>query len=98
MFNGTAGQRVSLEILPSSVSSCVSILNPDQTTLTNPCTNGPNGFIDTQTLPWTGTHAVYVYDSGTTTASLSVRLYEVPPYFPDSGSPVGTPVTVNKSW
>ena len=94
MFNGTAGQRVSLEILPSSVSSCVSILNPDQTTLTNPCTNGSNGFIDTQTLPWTGTYAVYVYDSGTTTGSLSVRLYEVPADFSVSASPGGTPVTV----
>ena len=37
---------------------------------------------------------MYVYDSGTTTGSLSVRLYEVPADFSVSASPGGTPVTV----
>jgi YD repeat-containing protein len=78
-FSGTAGQQVSINITSSTYTGCnaltVSILKPDNTTLasTSLC-NTATGFLDSQTLPTTGTYKVKVDPQGTTTGSVTVLL------------------------
>jgi uncharacterized protein YhfF len=78
-FSGTAGQQVSVTISNSTYTGCnavvVSILKPDATTLgsTGIC-NGTSGFLDSLTLPTTGTYTVLVNPQGTTTGSATVLL------------------------
>jgi hypothetical protein len=81
-FSGTAGQRVS-GILGNSLYTSlvqVSILNPDSTLLYSPAVpvGAFDAFIDTQTLPTTGTYTVLVDPQGVDTGSLDIRLYDVP--------------------
>ncbi len=100
-FSGTAGQRVSLKIENVVVSggstntANIAIVKPDGVTLTSDTVTPPTAkFIDTQTLPVTGTYEVRVNPASTSTSSMTLTLYDVPP---DAGGAIaigGTPVTV----
>jgi hypothetical protein len=79
-FVGAAGQRVSLKIAAVTItSSAVSIKRPDGTNLAAPVTIGKSGgFIDTKTLPVTGTYTILVDPASTYTGSATLTLYDVP--------------------
>jgi RHS repeat-associated protein len=101
LFDGSAGQRVSLNLTNGSIgtSSCcamkVSIVNPNGSNLVNPTYVGnTGGFIDTVTLPTTGTYAIFVDPQGTATGSVTLTLYDVPADPTPSITPGGAPVTV----
>jgi hypothetical protein len=77
-FAGTAGQRVFLNVTAATTTSTLSITNPDGTYLASPVSMG-NGFIDTRTLPATGTYTVTIDPNGPNTGSLTLTLADVPP-------------------
>jgi hypothetical protein len=95
-FDGHAGQRVSLRLFGSTISSAtVAILKPDGTTL------GPNafvgtsgGFLDTRTLPVDGTYAITLDPQGAATGTISLALADVPPDLTQSIAPGGPAVTI----
>ena len=84
-FNGTAGQRVSLNMTAVTIgtSQCcsakVSIQKPDATNLVAPTFEGlRGGFFDTKTLPVTGKYKILVDPQGTATGRMTLTLYDVP--------------------
>jgi hypothetical protein len=84
-FDGTAGQRVSLALgnVTIGTSACcstkVSLLKPDGTTLVAPTNVGTSGgFIDTKTLPVSGSYTIFVDPQGTATGSMTLTLHDVP--------------------
>ena len=95
-FSGTSGQQVSINMSSSTYTGCnavvVSILKPDNSTLGSAgICNGTTGFLDSLTLPTTGTYTVKVDPSGTTTGSITLLLNS----FADVTGTItsGTPVT-----
>jgi YD repeat-containing protein len=86
-FNGTAGQRVSLNVTAITVSQgVVSILNPDGSVLgvwpnqsTKTVTAGGTAFLDPNSLGTTGTYAVLVDPTTAATGNVTLTLYDVPP-------------------
>src|SRR5439155_25613224 len=96
-FSGTAGQRVSLAVTQSTLSSeTVSIVNPDGTTLASVKPLGTaNGFIDTKVLPVTGTYTILIQPLGTGTGSVTLTLYNVPADASGSTTPGGSAVSVS---
>jgi hypothetical protein len=79
-FAGQSGQRVSLKLAPVSISSSyVSILKPDGAPLAgNVYVSSFGGFVDTRTLPATGTYTIVIDPQDTATGSMTLALYEVP--------------------
>ncbi|HEX6047587.1 MAG TPA: IPT/TIG domain-containing protein [Pyrinomonadaceae bacterium] len=79
LFDGVAGQKVSLQMTGVTISSSsVTILNPNGTTfasLGNVGTSG--GFIDTGTLGTTGTYSIVVDPASTNTGSMTLNLFNV---------------------
>ncbi|HYJ84990.1 MAG TPA: IPT/TIG domain-containing protein [Pyrinomonadaceae bacterium] len=98
-FAGTAGQRVTLHAtngtLDLNYALPVTILNPDGTTLVHTYSDfyKTGGFLDTLTLPTTGTYTIFINPSLETSGSMDWTLY-------DSADVIGTivpggaPVTV----
>jgi hypothetical protein len=84
-FDGTAGQRVSLEITAVSIgtTACcttkVSILTPAAKTLASLTVGTSGGFIDAIALPADGSYSIVVDPSSTNTGSATLTLYDVPP-------------------
>jgi subtilisin family serine protease len=80
-FSGTAGQRISINIDQSSLSQAyVSITNPDGSMLVNNTLFATTpAFVDTRTLPATGTYTITVDPQGATTGGARLTLYDVPP-------------------
>ena len=66
-FSGTTGQKVSLNLTGVTIdTSYVSVYNPDGTPLFSPAFVSTSGkFVDTLTLPATGTYTILVNPSGT---------------------------------
>jgi hypothetical protein len=95
-FTGTAGRRISLNMTSVTItSSYVSILNPDGTTLAPAITvSKSGGFIDTKTLPATGTYTIVVDPRLSYTGSMTLTLYDVPTDSASSITPGGAAVTV----
>jgi RHS repeat-associated protein len=84
-FAGTAGQRIFLAIPTSEwkyPSGCCNVLlsvqNPDGTPLVSSTYIAGGSFIDTTTLPATGTYTISLDPRGTTTGSGAVTAYLVP--------------------
>ena len=92
VFDGTAGQRVSLIVTSSSYPQCefISIKDPAGVTIAGPICMGTNGFMDVVSLPSTGTYTILVDPRFADTGSLTIRLYDVPP------DPTG-PITIGGS-
>jgi hypothetical protein len=100
-FTGVAGRRVSLSVSAVTIgpSSCcstlVSIRKPDGTTLVPQTYVGTNGgFVDTRTLPVSGTYSIFVDPQGSSTGSLTLTLHDVPPDATGTVSPGGASATV----
>jgi hypothetical protein len=84
-FNGTTGQRISLQLTNVTIGTSVccsvrvSIRNPDGTNLVAPTFVGtPGGFIDVKTLAATGQYTIFVDPQDTDTGSITLTLYDVP--------------------
>lgn len=94
-FSGTANQRVSLNITSVSISfSYVSIRKPDGSDLVSPTAVFTSGkFIDTVTLPTTGTYTIFIDPYGTATGSMTLTLYDVPADASGTITPGGASVT-----
>jgi hypothetical protein len=96
-FSATAGQQISLTLTNSTYAGCISlttsILKPDGTNLgsTSLC-GGATGFIDSMTVPVTGTYTVLVDPGGTATGSVTLLLNT----FTDISGTItpGTPLSV----
>jgi YD repeat-containing protein len=78
-FSGTAGQQISMNLSGNTYVGCnavvVSILKSDGTSVgSGGVCNGSTGFMDSITLPVTGTYTVLVNPQGTTTGSVTVLL------------------------
>jgi YD repeat-containing protein len=77
LFDGSAGQQVSVQTTNSTFSGCnvgISILTPTGSTVTsNACMS--NGFIGAQTLPITGTYTLLITTGST--GSFTVAVYNV---------------------
>jgi hypothetical protein len=94
-FSGTAGARVSVSVGPSCCSVKVSMTKPDGTSLVSATSFGTTGgFIDTKSLPTTGTYTIVVDPQAAVVGSVTVRLYDVPTDSAGSITPGGAPVTV----
>jgi subtilisin family serine protease len=80
-FAGTAGQRVSLRVSGVSYTSATAqLLDPSGTAVGTAVPFGAaGGFVDTRTLPSTGTYAITVDPPATTVGSATFTLYNVPP-------------------
>jgi subtilase family protein/fervidolysin-like protein len=80
-FAGQAGRRISLKLGPVTIaSSYVSILNPDGTQLAgNVYVSSSGGFVDTKTLPASGTYTVVADPQNDATGSMTLALFDVPP-------------------
>jgi hypothetical protein len=78
-FAGTAGQRVSLKVSACSYSSATAqLLDPSGTAVGGSVPFGDGGgFVDTRTLPSTGTYAITVDPPQTTVGSATFTLYNV---------------------
>ncbi|MGW4892751.1 VWD domain-containing protein [Kitasatospora sp. NPDC004240] len=107
-FTGTAGQRVYLDFSGGAMDilkAQVALLKPDGTTLRSSQYCGDKCAFDTTTLPADGTYTVLYDPQGSTTGSLTIKVWSVPA---EPTTPVavdGTPVTLatttpgqNGSW
>jgi hypothetical protein len=103
-FSGTQGQRVSVKAAGSNMTAqgaFVSLLKPDGSTLAssypNLVTNNASRFLDTATLPSTGTYAVLLDFDNESTGTGTATLYDVPADISGSTTPTpeGTSTTVN---
>ena len=84
-FSGTTGDRISLQGTnstyggtPFTCDVTVAILNPDDSVLAAATCMEFGGFIDTTSLPATGTYKIQVDPYSATTGSLTLTLYSVP--------------------
>ncbi len=96
MFAGGAGQRVSVKVSGMTLSAAyVSVLNPGGSTLAPAIYVGTSGgFVDTRSLPSTGTYTIVVDPQGMATGSATVTVYDVPPDPVAAGSPGGPGIGV----
>src|SRR5229473_338865 len=75
VFNGTAGQRLTLQMSQVTIaSSIVSILKPDGTTLASKTIDTNGGYLEDNTLPITGIYTIVVAPQGTATGSMKLSL------------------------
>ena len=78
-FAGTKGQRVSLNISGSTISSFkVSLLKPSGSALFTVSATRTAKFVDTNTLPATGTYKLVVDPNNNYTGKVTLQLYNVP--------------------
>jgi hypothetical protein len=101
-FAGVAGQRVSLRLsgVTMGTSTCcsarVSIEKPDGSLLATQTLFGTNGgFVDTKTLPVSGTYTIMVDPQGAEIGSATLQLFEVPPDLTGSLTTGGPPVSLS---
>jgi hypothetical protein len=99
-FDGNSDQRVSLKISGVTFTGGngyvdVYIKKPDGTTLASSSfINSSGGFIDTKTLPVTGTYTILVDPQGTNVGSVTLTLYDVPANVSGPIVPGGSSVSV----
>jgi subtilisin family serine protease len=101
-FSGNQGRRIALKLSNVTIgtSSCcsarVSILKPDGSTLVFATPFGTSGgFVDTRSLPVSGTYTILVDPQLTDVGSATLTLYDVPPDVTSTITPGGPPVTVS---
>ena len=79
LFDGTAGRQISLTLSSTIDLSTVSLYNPDGTTLVGATPVYSTGaFIDTHTLPATGTYTILIAPASPLTGNMTLTLYAVP--------------------
>ena len=79
VFDGVAGQQISLQMTGVTISSSsVTVFNPNGTTLGSAGSVGTGGgFIDTKTLGTTGTYTIMVDPASTNTGSMTLNLFNI---------------------
>lgn len=100
-FSGTAGQRVSVKMTSGSftggiASAAITLKKLDGTVVSN-VTVSTTGFIDTQTLPSTGTYLIVTDPTTSSTGSVTITLYNVAADVTGSITPNGSSVTVTNT-
>src|SRR5207249_5981042 len=104
VFTGSAGHGVSLTVTDAKFtiacawcrSPFVYIIQPDgQVLAQGTWANGTGIFIDTQTLPISGTYTVRLDPTDANTGRATITLYNVPLDNQGTISPNGAPVTVS---
>jgi Ig domain of plant-specific actin-binding protein len=99
-FDGTLGQRVSVQATNSTISMYViKIVKPDGTTLvsTGTLTSGSTYAIDATQLTSSGSYRLSIDPSGAATGSVTVKLNDIPPDFSGTITLGGAPVSVTTS-
>lgn len=98
-FSGTAGQRISLQTKNITFTGGfeISLNKPDGTFFVTPRLANNGTFIDTLTLPATGTYKIYINPSGYNIGQTTIDLYNVPSDVIGSTSINGSAVTVTAS-
>jgi hypothetical protein len=93
-FDGTAGRQIAIRVSNSSIASgSLSVRQPDGVSLASVgFTN--QGFLDSVTLPMTGTYTLMIDPNSTSVGSLTTSLYDVPPDVSGTIVPGGSDVTV----
>ncbi len=76
-FDGTSGHRISLSVT-AGLYGYLKIVRPDGTNLVSTSSTSQAMFVDATTLDQTGTYAIAVDPSGSTTANMTLTLYDVP--------------------
>jgi large repetitive protein len=95
-FNGTAGERVSLALTNvTMLIAQVSIVSPSGASLASTYAGGGGGFVDTTTLPATGAYTINVAPLASSTGSMTLQLYDVPPDASANATPGGAAVSVS---
>ena len=93
-FDATANQRVSVQITGGNLPAYYVFYKPDGTQLSSNYWNGgAGGFIDTQTLPATGTYGLVVDGNAAATGTTTVKLNDVPADFSGTITADGQPST-----
>jgi YD repeat-containing protein len=96
-FSGTAGQRISLTASnvtnPSAYVNLVTVSGTVQADVV--ISTGCSCYLDTQTLPTTGTYTIWVQHIGANFGGETLQLYDVPADISGSITPGGPPVTVS---
>jgi YD repeat-containing protein len=82
LFDGTAGQRVSVQITNAtccggSGTGPLTLLKPDGSTLASTNLTSPNAFLDQVALPVGGTYTLLLDPAGTKTGSFTMTVYSV---------------------
>lgn len=94
-FAGVAGARVGVRVSNVSANTYVSLLAPDGSSLArNVLVGAAGGFLDTETLPATGTYELLVDPAGATTGSVTLTVYDVPQDASFTGTVGGPPVQI----
>lgn len=88
VFDGTAGQRTSLKVVPGFISN-VNVFRPDGVQLAGRATSFGTILIEPPLLPSAGTYTVMVDPWSSSTGTSTLTFYEVPPDL--SGSVTPTP-------
>jgi hypothetical protein len=101
-FSGNQNQRIALRLSNVTIgtSSCcsarVSVLKPDGSTLVFATPFGTSGgFVDTRSLPVSGTYTILVDPQLADVGSATLTLYDVPPDVTSTITPGGPAVTVS---
>jgi RHS repeat-associated protein len=100
MFSGTTGDRVSLSITNVSIpSSWVSIQNPDGSALVSQTAVFTTGkFVDTVTLPQTGTYSILISPWSNGTGSMTFQLFSVAADLSGQVTPTAAGVAIQSSF
>ena len=95
LFDGTAGQEISLTLTSSTFPSVIAkIIQPDGTTMISTGFGTAGAFIDRRTLTQAGTYTIVIDPASTYTGTVTLTLYDLTPTT-DSITPGGPPVTVS---
>jgi large repetitive protein len=95
-FNGTAGERVTVALTNVSIMiSQVSIVSPSGASLASTYIGTGGGLVDATTLPTTGAHTINVAPFASSTGSMTVQLFDVPPDATANATPGGAAVSVS---
>jgi hypothetical protein len=96
-FNGTFGQRVSLNVESSAFNGAISLLRQNGSSVASTVISPAGGFLDTVVLPGTETYTVVVDPSGDQTGAAQFVAYDVPPDQTQSITAGGPPVTATNT-
>jgi hypothetical protein len=96
VFDGTAGQRVSLKVVPGPLST-VTLYRPTQTVLKQQGITVGTNLVEPPLLPAAGTYQWLLDPTGSATGTTALTLYDVPADVSATITTDGTPVNVATS-